>query len=529
MGGGGAAAQGDLHHGQVAVLDGVDQGLAQAQQLGDLGVVAHVDAGGILNPHHGDAVTGAQGDELVHLDQALAVQLAAGAHGLAVLLHLVLGVVGEHALLVGHHAHQKAVHLGQTGDHLGAVALLVLHELAAVEQAGEDGVHVVGAVLVVQHQVVQLHIGHEGRLGGVYAEELQVIAGQHVHVLLDALDDALLGLIDLAEEAGDAVVDGHRSGRIGPQTLGGLDLGQSGLHIHVGLGVHAAHDAGAAHGHVGLLMGHQDGGADGVVAAAGGVGAVDAHDDGDAHLVELGVAVEGGAAAPAVGVHQLLLIQLHAGALQQVDQGDAQPLGGVAAPEQVVGLAGHPGAGVLLVIGSDDDAPLAVDPAQALDDGGGAGLVLVGIIQAVQGAPGAGVHQQGDTLHGGELAAGVHGLVGLAVLQALHDLGVDVLLNGLEFRHVLGVGTDGLAHGGHVLEVAGHRIVTQCRFLLIQSSKSKETVNYSFGTLMKAWPGSISSRMSLMMSGPGPSISWARDRSISKPVFSCTISGEENG
>ena len=164
-------------------------------------------------------------------------------------------------------------------------------------------------------------------------------------------------------------------------------------------------------------------------------------------------------------------------------------------------------------------APLAVDAAQALDDGGGAGLVLVGVIQAVQGAPGAGVHQQGDPLHGGELAAGVHGLVGLAVLQALHDLGVDVLL----------VGTDGLAHGGHVLEVAGHRIVTQCRFLLIQSSKSKETVNYSFGTLMKAWPGSISSRMSLMMSGPGPSISSARDRSISKPVFSCTISGEENG
>ncbi len=110
--GGGAAAQGDLHHGQLAGLDGVDQGLAQAQQLGDLGVIAHVDAGGILDPDHGQAVTGAQGDELVHLDQALAVQLAAGAHGLAVLLHLVLGVVGEHALLVGYHADQQAVHLG---------------------------------------------------------------------------------------------------------------------------------------------------------------------------------------------------------------------------------------------------------------------------------------------------------------------------------------------------------------------------------------------------------------------------------
>ena len=52
---------------------------------------------------------------------------------------------------------------------------------------------------------------------------------------------------------------------------------------------------------------------------------------------------------------------------------------------------------------------------------------------------------------------------------------------------------------------------------------------YSLGTLIKAWPGSISSRMTLMMSGEGPSNSWARDTSTSKPVFSCTISGEEKG
>ena len=234
----------------------------------------------------------------------------------------------------------------------------------------------------------------------------------------------------------------------------------------MGLGVHAAHDAGAAHGHVGLLMGDQDGGRDGVVAAAGGVGAVDAHDDGDAHLVQLGVAVEGGAAAAAVGVHLLLLVQLNAGALQQVDQGDTQPLGGVGAAQQVVGLAGDPGAGMLLVVGSDDAAPLAVDTAQALDDGGGAGLVVLGVVQAVQGAPGAGVHQQGDALHGGELALLVHVLVGLAVLQTIHDMGVDVVLNGAQLLNVLGIGPDGLAHHGHVLEIPGHGIVTQCRFLL---------------------------------------------------------------
>ena len=93
-------------------------------------------------------------------------------------------------------------------------------------------------------------------------------------------------------------------------------------------------------------------------------------------------------------------------------------------------------------------------------------LFFSGVIQAVQGAPGAGVHQQGDPLHGGELALGIHVLVGLAVLQALHDLGVDVVLDGPQLSHVLRVGADGLAHHGHILEIAGHRIVTQCQFLL---------------------------------------------------------------
>ena len=277
-----------------------------------------------------------------------------------------------------------------------------------------------------------------------------------------------------------------------------------------------------------------------MVAAAGGVGAVDAHDDGDTHLVQFGVAVEGSAAAPAVGVHLLLLIQLHAGTLQQVDQGNAQTLGSVRAAEQIVRLARHPGAGVLLVVGSDDAAPLAVDAAQALNDGGGTGLVVLRVIQAVQGAPGAGIHQQGDALHGSELALGIHSLVGLAVVQALHNVGVDVVLDGPQLGHILRVGADGLADGGHILEIAGHGIITHVNssyMCLISAGAAARAAapgdhklsDQFLGTLMNAWPGSISSRMSLMISGPGPSISSARDTSTSKPVFSWTISGEENG
>ena len=265
----------------------------------------------------------------------------------------------------------------------------------------------------------------------------------------------------------------------------------------MGLGVHAAHDAGAAHGHVGLIMGDQHGGRNGVVAAAGGVGAVDAHDDGDAHLVQLGVAVEGSAAAPAVGVHLLLLVQLHAGALQQVNQGDAQTLGGVRSAEQVVRLAGHPSAGMLLVVGSDDTTPLAVNTAQALDDGGGAGLVVLRVVQAVQGAPGAGIHQQGNALHGSKLALGVHGLVGLAVVQALHNVGVDVVLDGPQLSHILRVGADRLADGGHILEIAGHGIITHVNSSYIRlisagaaaraaAPGDHKVLNQSLGTLMKA-------------------------------------------
>lgn len=81
-----------------------------------------------------------------------------------------------------------------------------------------------------------------------------------------------------------------------------------------------------------------------MIAAAGGVGAVDADDDGHAHLVELAVAIERRTAAAAVGVHLLLLVELNAGAVQHVHEGNAQALGRVAAAQQAVGLAGDPGA-----------------------------------------------------------------------------------------------------------------------------------------------------------------------------------------
>ena len=200
-----------------------------------------------------------------------------------------------------------------------------------------------------------------------------------------------------------------------------------------------------------------------MVAAACGVGAVNANDHGNTQLVQLAVAIEGGAAAATVGVNLLLLVQLNTGAVQHIHQRNAQALSSVGATQQVISLTGNPGTGVLLVIGSNDHSPLAVDAAQTLDDGVGAGFVIAGVVDAVQRAPGAGIDQQSNALHSGQLTLGVHLFVGGAVCQRLFgkflQLCLDLLQNGL----VVGVDlTQGLADDGHILEVTRHGIIAHC-------------------------------------------------------------------
>ena len=206
-------------------------------------------------------------------------------------------------------------------------------------------------------------------------------------------------------------------------------------------------------------MGDQDGGADGVIAAAGGVGAVNADQDGNTHLLQLGVTVEGRAAGNAAGVDLLLLIQLHAGAVEHVDQRDAQHLGDVGRAGQLQRLTGDPRAGQLLVVGGDDHGPLVMDLAQTDQNAGGAVLVVAGIIQAVQRAPGVLVHQDLQTLTGSHLAGLVQGLVAAARAQRGLDRFVVSNLNILQGLLVF------LVHRlqrrsqlGHILEVGGHGV-----------------------------------------------------------------------
>ena len=456
--------KGDLEHRDVGGLDGVDQALAKAQELSLLCLVVDVDTGGILDPDHRDAVTVAQGDELVHLDQALTVQLAAHTHSAfsSVLRIVRIALQSQDALTVRDDADQQAVDLCQTGDHLGAVVLLVLQELAAVEQSLHDIVHVIGLSGVSHDDVVQSLAFDCRRLRHINTEELRIEGRDIVHVLLDGIQNAELLRIDLAEETGDVVVDGDGARRVVLHLAGRIDHALSTLKVNVGLGVHAADDAGAADCHVALLMGDQDGRGDGVIAAACGVGSVDTYDDRNAHLVQLGVAVEGGAAASAVRIHLLLLVQLNAGAVQDVDQRDAQHLCGVGAAEQVVCLARDPCAGHLLVIGSDDHRPLAVDAAKALDDAGGDDtdlllLVVLRVVDGVQRAEGTRIDQLVDSLKCGVLALLVDLVIGRTGGEHLLSLGVDLFLDLLQLGDVVRVRlVSRRIQNGHVLKISRH-------------------------------------------------------------------------
>ena len=261
-------------------------------------------------------------------------------------------------------------------------------------------------------------------------------------------------------------MDGDGARRVVLHLAGRVDHALSSLKVNVGLGVHAADDAGAADCHVALLMGDQDGRGDGVIAAACGVGSVDTYDDRNAHLVQLGVAVEGGAAASAVRVNLLLLVQLNAGAVQDVDQRDAQHLRGIGAAEQVVRLAGDPCACHLLVVGSDDDCPLAVDAAEALHDAGADDadlllIVVLRIVDGVQRAEGTRIDQLVDSLKCGVLALRMDLVVRDTCGKHLLGLLVNAFLDALQLSDVLRVGlVSRRIQNRHVLEVGRHRIIS---------------------------------------------------------------------
>ncbi|OPX95628.1 MAG: hypothetical protein A4E60_03565 [Syntrophorhabdus sp. PtaB.Bin047] len=362
VGGRGSLPQDDGHHGEVALLDGVDERLAEAEELRLLGDVADVDARRILNPDHGDPVPAAEADELVDLDEALTVELAADA-GIRRVLRVALG---QHALPVADYTDEEAVDLDKTRVELGTDVGTEFHVLAVIDEARHELLHVVDHLLVELDDAVEV-FGRELRFRRLRdPEEARIVVGKLANPGLQRIEEAFFCLVHFAEEPRVVVVDLDPARRHALELLGGFDDLLRHLLVEVTFRSHAADDAGAADGYITILVGEKERRGDALVAAACRVRSVYGREDGDAQFVQFRVAEERRAAAAPVGVHPFLLGELDAGAVDEPHEGAVEPFRDVRDPQDVVGLARDPGTRHDLVVKTDDDAPFAVYPAETV-------------------------------------------------------------------------------------------------------------------------------------------------------------------
>ena len=293
------------------------------------------------------------------------------------------------------------------------------------------------------------------------AKEHRVVRRDRAHVFLDAVEHAFFLVVDAREKAGLAVVRFDPARRALAEVAGHGDQIFQHRHIEAAARRHARDDAHAAHRDVRVLVRDQDGRADALVAAARGVGAVDAGEDRYPGLLELGVAEEAGARAAAVGVELFLIGKLHAAAIHQPHERQVEPLGEVCHPQHVLGLTGYPGACEHFVVEADDHRPAAADPAQAVDDVGGAFLVIHRVVEAVQGHPGARVDEVFQPLPHRERATlvdlrGRQADLAASVARGC-DRGLDLLQLGAAFlRAGDAVFLQRLAEAGHFFEIRSH-------------------------------------------------------------------------
>ncbi len=333
--------------------------------------------------------------------------------------------------------------------------------LGAVEDPGQHLLERIGLLLIRGDDPGDL-LGRKTRLAGLGdAEELRIVGGHPLHVLADAVEHALFGVVDVAEEAGLPVVCLHPARGLGAELPLRLDDLSGPLQIEAALGAHAPDDAGAADGDVAVLVREEHRGADPVVPAAGRIGAVDPHQDGDAQLVEPGVAVEGGAAAASIRIDLLLLGELHPRAVEDPDERHAKALGQFGDAKDVLRLTPDPGPREHLVVGRDHHGPAAAHPGQAVDHPGGALVVPPRVVDGVERMPGPLVDQVVDALPGGELAALVDLLGGKAGGPDPLHLGGQALLHLLDQGQVLLRAAqlallERPAELGHLLEIRPH-------------------------------------------------------------------------
>ena len=224
---------------------------------------------------------------------------------------------------------------------------------------------------------------------------------------------------------------------------------------------HTGNDTDTTHGDVGILVCNEDGRADCLISAPGRIRAINASEYRNAGLLQLGVPVKGRARATPVGIELLLIRQLHPAAVHQPHQRNMQSFGEIGHAQNVVGLARNPGAGQHLVVKADDHRPAAADLAQTVDHVGCALFVVLGVVEAVQGLPGAWIDEVLQSLPHRQSAAFVD--LGGRYADFLHslfrrgDLAFDRLQLGAALLRARDtVFLHRLAKAGHFLKIWSH-------------------------------------------------------------------------
>ena len=208
-------------------------------------------------------------------------------------------------------------------------------------------------------------------------------------------------------------------------------------------------------------MGNEDGRADGVVTAASRVRPINAYDNRNTELVQFSIAEERRTTATAVRINLFLFVELNARAIQDIDKRDAQGLCRVRSTEQAFGLARYPGTGKLLVVRSNDNSPLAVNAAQALDNADGTVLVAFGIVQGIERSESARFNQFFNALQCSQLTGFIQGFIAAASRLGGFDEFVDLGFDGFQLSFVFRIRfLHRFADLRHMFKITGHRVKT---------------------------------------------------------------------
>ncbi len=245
-------ADGERHLGHVGLDDGVEEPAAALDDAVLLLLHPRHEARGIHDEHQRQVVGVAEPDEPRGLVGGLVVDGAGHVHR-----------------LVGDHADGTPVDPRERGDHRRPALLGDLEHVAVVEHPQQDFHHVVGHVVRVRHDAVQLEVvrrdlGFQPRVDG--RRIVKGVGGQELQVIADVLVGRRLGLHHLV----DVAVPGLRVGAaefVEADVLAGDVLDDVGAgDEHVALIAHGDHQVGLdrrVHGTAGALaedqrdLGHQ--------------------------------------------------------------------------------------------------------------------------------------------------------------------------------------------------------------------------------------------------------------------------------